>query len=560
MGAKFPLRLRWNRGTEIINQINKLSPEPVVAVTVLLDVLTTPVDLDDATRKIQLLATHLESIRVGSHPSASRAPFVASYYWGLDAPTDWPVAWPKSTEYLEYCTGVSTYDDQGDRYAELYRYAMELDGDPLRFEQVTDWWADQRPIVMDPALCDRAALREAADKVTDDPERYRGNARALVAVAQHIGTSLEARISGATGRTLKAHKPSLTWDGVWPRGDLWVDWRVPGTYGLAVRLWLNGRGLAIGLRPYPNGNAGGTERVRALVESHPLPGYELLASGGSRIGKDVGFIGGGSGEAVYARWFGRDALSSLDLPKEVLKTAAAVAPLIAVLAGDTNIGDGADELASIVAEFKASTGYPTAGNEQDQATRRDYAPALGLARLVLTNLTLTDVRGSTTALSFMVDMNDLFQRFVTERLRRELQGRLDLIGEPTVHLGQGQQVAMQPDLVFRAPRGVIRYVGDIKYKLAPDARGRSSDYYQLLAYTTAMDLTEGVLIYCSDSGDTHQSVVTVKHSGKRLVLHSIDLSGTPAQVEHEIATLADAIAASSIGGGTSYVAGDPMAP
>lgn len=171
-----------------------------------------------------------------------------------------------------------------------------------------------------------------------------------------------------------------------------------------------------------------------------------------------------------------------------------------------------------------------------------YAPALGLARLVLANLTLTDVQGETAASSFMVDMNDLFQRFVTERLRRDLRGRLDVIGEPTVYLGLGRQVDMRPDLVFREPGGVVRYVGDVKYKLATDARGRSSDYYQLLAYTTAMDLPEGVLIYCRRPDDIGQSTVTVRNAGKRLVLRSVDLSGPPEVVEHEIATLADAIA------------------
>lgn len=179
-----------------------------------------------------------------------------------------------------------------------------------------------------------------------------------------------------------------------------------------------------------------------------------------------------------------------------------------------------------------------------QMTRlnQHYAPALGLARLVLANLTLTDVRGATSASSFMVDMNDLFQRFVTERLRRELRGRLDVIDEPTVHLGLGQQVAMQPDLVFREPGGTVRYVGDIKYKLATDARGRSGDYYQLLAYTTAMNLPEGVLIYCRRPDDIDQSIVTVRNAGKKLVLRSVDLAGPPAQVEHEITMLADAIA------------------
>jgi 5-methylcytosine-specific restriction enzyme subunit McrC len=182
-----------------------------------------------------------------------------------------------------------------------------------------------------------------------------------------------------------------------------------------------------------------------------------------------------------------------------------------------------------------------------QMTRlnQHYAPALGLARLVLANLTLTDVRGATSASSFMVDMNDLFQRFVTERLRRELRGRLAVIDEPTVHLGLGKQVAMQPDLVFREPGGAVRYVGDVKYKLAADARGRSGDYYQLLAYTTAMGLPEGMLIYCRRQDDTSQSAVTVRNADKKLALRSVDLSGPPEQVEHEIAVLADAIAKTS---------------
>lgn len=363
-------------GQMIINQINKMSPDPDAAVSVLLNALSTPTNPAEAEGKIRLLADHLRQIRVGAHPSPKRAPFVASYYWGLDDPHAWPVAWPKSTDYLEYCTGTSEYDDQGERYAELYYYATELDGDPLRFEQVASWWADKQPIVVHEVLCDRVSLREGAKERGDDPELYRGNARALVTVAQHIGSSLEVEVAEATGRTLKAHKPALMWDGVWPRGDLWVDWRVPGSYGLAVRLWLNGRGVALGLRPYPDGEAGATERAVKLIESHQLPEYEVLAGGGSRVGKDVGFIGGGSGEVIYARWFDRDALSSLDVSKEVVRTAVEVAPLIAELNGETAVSEGLDALADIVTEFKQATGYPTPGHEQDQADRRDFAKLL----------------------------------------------------------------------------------------------------------------------------------------------------------------------------------------
>ena len=53
-----------------------------------------------------------------------------------------------------------------------------------------------------------------------------------------------------------------------------------------------------------------------------------------------------------------------------------------------------------------------------------YEPALRLARLILANLTLVDQRGSTTASSFLLDMNRLFERFVTEHACRLLGSHL----------------------------------------------------------------------------------------------------------------------------------------
>lgn len=105
---------------------------------------------------------------------------------------------------------------------------------------------------------------------------------------------------------------------------------------------------------------------------------------------------------------------------------------------------------------------------------------------------------------------------------------------------------MQPDLTFSEPGSSVRYVGDVKYKLSPGTRGRSSDYYQLLAYTTAMDLPEGVLIYCRRDGDPDHRTVTVRHADKRLVLHAVDLTGTSDEVEHEIERLASAIHSESV--------------
>jgi 5-methylcytosine-specific restriction enzyme subunit McrC len=166
-----------------------------------------------------------------------------------------------------------------------------------------------------------------------------------------------------------------------------------------------------------------------------------------------------------------------------------------------------------------------------------YEPALRLARLLLENLTLVDQRGGATASSFLVDMNKLFERFVTERLRRALFPRLDIRAEPPVHLAERQQVRMNPDLEFRRGAAPV-YVGDVKYKLTADARARTADYYQLLAYTTALKLPEGVLIYCLAEGGRPERSVTVRHAGKILHTRAVDLTGPPDAVTAEIETLA----------------------
>jgi 5-methylcytosine-specific restriction enzyme subunit McrC len=195
---------------------------------------------------------------------------------------------------------------------------------------------------------------------------------------------------------------------------------------------------------------------------------------------------------------------------------------------------------------------PTRADDLDRITRTrlsaHYQPALHLARVLLESLTLVDQRGGATASSFLVDMNKLFERFVTERLRRALRGRLEIRAEPPVHLGAGRQVLMYPDLEFRR-RGSVAYVGDVKYKLTADAKARNADYYQLLAYTTALDLPEGVLIYCLADGGRPERSVTVQHAGKVLHTRAIDLTGPASSVAQEIGTLADWIVAraSSLG-------------
>ncbi len=166
-----------------------------------------------------------------------------------------------------------------------------------------------------------------------------------------------------------------------------------------------------------------------------------------------------------------------------------------------------------------------------------YQPALRLARLLLANLTLADRRGHHAASSFLVDMNQLFEDFVTQRLRRALQGRLEVASQLSTYLATRNQVPIRPDLVFRR-QGHEVLVADIKYKLTGDAQAQNSDYYQLLAYTTALDLPEGLLIYCLADDGRPEGVVTVRHAGKRLHTKAINLTGSSSEVASEISGLA----------------------
>ena len=167
-----------------------------------------------------------------------------------------------------------------------------------------------------------------------------------------------------------------------------------------------------------------------------------------------------------------------------------------------------------------------------------YRPALCLAQLLLANLTLADRLGKRSASSFLIDMNQLFEDFVTQRLRRELRGRLEVLSQFGTHLAERRQVSIRPDLVFRR-QGREVLVADIKYKLTGDAQARTSDYYQLLAYTTALDLPEGLLIYCLADGGRPEGVVTVRHAGKRLHTLAIDLTGPPSAVAAELSSLSE---------------------
>lgn len=166
---------------------------------------------------------------------------------------------------------------------------------------------------------------------------------------------------------------------------------------------------------------------------------------------------------------------------------------------------------------------------------RYYEPALRLAEVILRSSGVRDREGPLEASTFLIDMNRLFERFVTDQLKRLLAGRLDVKDQVLTDLDVGGKVNMYPDLVFyRRGRPVL--VADLKYKLTEDGLGRTGDYYQLLAYSTALGLRNGVLIYAGD--DQLATTARVVRAGPDLTVRPLTLSGNPLEVESSLKQLA----------------------
>ncbi len=165
-------------------------------------------------------------------------------------------------------------------------------------------------------------------------------------------------------------------------------------------------------------------------------------------------------------------------------------------------------------------------------------PAERLARMVLGASSLLDAAGATGAAVFLIDMNKAFEDFVAARLTRYLSGQLIVHTQRSERLDTDEHIKIRPDIIFERRPGVVAYIADSKYKITDDGYGREADYYQILAYTSALKVPEGMLIYCHHDGSAPPRNVTVRNLGTQLSTWALRLDRTPSHIEHELQSLA----------------------
>ena len=158
-----------------------------------------------------------------------------------------------------------------------------------------------------------------------------------------------------------------------------------------------------------------------------------------------------------------------------------------------------------------------------------YREVVGLARLILRHWAFEAERGGVRAAGFLMDMNTVFQEFVTEALREELRvaehtlcSDKELSGQRQICLNDESRVRLEPDLTWwDGP--TCTFVGDAKYKNVTGEHVPNADLYQLLAYTTALDLPGGLLVYAR--GEAAERTYRVRNAGKLLEVVAVDLGG-----------------------------------
>ncbi len=168
-----------------------------------------------------------------------------------------------------------------------------------------------------------------------------------------------------------------------------------------------------------------------------------------------------------------------------------------------------------------------------------YRQVVGLARLILLHSEFESFRGDVRASGFLINMNDLFQEFVTQALREALnvsdKTLRDDKGLRRLTLAEKNLAPLRPDLSWWDGE-TCRFVGDAKYKKVSHSSVPNADLYQLLAYATALDLPGGLLIYAQ--GEAEAARYRIRNTRKQLEVVALDLSGSLEEILERVKVIA----------------------
>jgi 5-methylcytosine-specific restriction enzyme subunit McrC len=153
---------------------------------------------------------------------------------------------------------------------------------------------------------------------------------------------------------------------------------------------------------------------------------------------------------------------------------------------------------------------------------------------------ITSEGGRVLATSFVFDMNEVFESFLTTRLTQRFRRHGGWVAaQRSTRLAA--TIAMRTDITWHGAEG-IRAVVDAKYKsLVDSASMPNADAYQMLAYCVALGLQRGYLVYAKDAGQGQHSHRIVRH-GYEIEVRAVDVELDPELLLARVDGIADEIA------------------
>ena len=183
--------------------------------------------------------------------------------------------------------------------------------------------------------------------------------------------------------------------------------------------------------------------------------------------------------------------------------------------------------ASIVARFKYNR------------FNEDYRQIHQLCRLFLEGSSLHEEVGVFDSRAFLIDMNKLFEQFITEILREHTQGKVIVTAQSEVMLGENQKVSMRPDLLVGDAEGLL-LVADCKYKRLEADAYKNHDFYQVLSYCIATKVDRGLLIYPLHEVEA-EDVVNIRNSDIVIEQRTVNLGVSFVDFRKEWERFADSV-------------------
>ncbi|MFE1873723.1 McrC family protein [Streptomyces sp. NPDC059496] len=166
-----------------------------------------------------------------------------------------------------------------------------------------------------------------------------------------------------------------------------------------------------------------------------------------------------------------------------------------------------------------------------------YHRALHLAKVVLEGASAEHLPGGLRMDGFVFDMNRVYEDFVCAALREALRpyGGRSVLQAKDLRMDEGDSVRLRPDFVWYSDSGAPGIVADAKYKARKRSGYPNEDLYQMLAYCTALGLSEGHLVYAK--GNSTLTSHRVRRAGTVLHQHALDLDQQPDALLAEVQEL-----------------------